>query len=385
MAVTEPSSVPVLTDGVVTLRAYRYDDVPGMLDVYADPVMHRWTSLAPTFGETEARAWIEESLRHWAAGTQVNWAVEAEDDTGVPRYAGQVDLRLGPVPAIGYFLAPWARGGGRATRAVRLAADWAFDVAKAAVLQWDCRAGHLESWRVAHRCGFRFEGVRTRALPGADGPVDAWTAVLLPDPDDPVATRAPLTTWWPVRTLDGAGVRLRAPAEHDLDRHVEACSDPASRWWSATLPHSCTRDDAEAWLQRAGLDAALGRAVVWTIADPADDRYRGTVSVHAMDRPYTPTGGEIGFRLHPDARGRGVASAAVEAVITHAFTPADDGGLGRHRLGLGASAENTASRRVAERAGFRLVGEFRGDGVHGFDNEIVDDGVWYDLLATDPR
>ncbi|BBG04702.1 MULTISPECIES: GNAT family N-acetyltransferase [Pseudonocardia] len=59
------------------------------------------------------------------------------------------------------------------------------------------------------------------------------------------------------------------------------------------------------------------------------------------------------------------------------------GGLGRHRLALGASAANTASRRVAERAGFRQAGRFRADGVCGFAGEIVDDGVWCELLASD--
>ncbi len=377
-AVTVP---PALTDGVVTLRGHVVADAPAMLEVHGDPVVHRWTTLSPLFGSGEAREWVDLTEQRWAEGRQFAWAVEAEHD-GRPRYAGSIDLRRDPVPSVGYLLAPWARGRGFASRALRLAADWGFDVAGFAALHWDCRAGHVASWRVAHACGFRFEGVRTLALPADGGLVDAWTAVLLPG--TPVADRPPATTWWPHPVLDGDGVRLRPPTEADLARQVEACNDPVARWWSATLPVPYTDDDACRWLRDHPLERSLGAGVGWVIAAPDDDRYLGTLSVFGTDRPYSPTGGEVGYRAHPDARGRGAVSAAVRRVLRHAFTPVADGGMGRHRLQLGAAADNTASRRVAERAGFRLWGRPRADGVHGTENEIVDDGVWYDLLATDP-
>jgi RimJ/RimL family protein N-acetyltransferase len=95
-----------------------------------------------------------------------------------------------------------------------------------------------------------------------------------------------------------------------------------------------------------------------------------------------PTGGEIGYWAHPDARGRGVVGEAVDLVVAHAFTPADEGGLGRNRLQIGSSRDNRASRRVAEQAGFALVGEVHQDGVVGIGaDRTLDDGVWYELLA----
>ncbi|MBA3720611.1 MAG: GNAT family N-acetyltransferase, partial [Nocardioidaceae bacterium] len=62
-----------------------------------------------------------------------------------------------------------------------------------------------------------------------------------------------------------------------------------------------------------------------------------------------------------------------------------EGGLGRHRVQLGASWNNAASRGVAERAGFRQVGHFRLDGVVGADPDerVLEDGAWYDLIAAD--
>jgi ribosomal-protein-alanine N-acetyltransferase len=59
------------------------------------------------------------------------------------------------------------------------------------------------------------------------------------------------------------------------------------------------------------------------------------------------------------------------------------GGLGRHRLEIGASRDNAASRHVAERAGFTLVGEPHQDGVVG--DGTPDDGVRYELLAPAAR
>jgi RimJ/RimL family protein N-acetyltransferase len=58
-----------------------------------------------------------------------------------------------------------------------------------------------------------------------------------------------------------------------------------------------------------------------------------------------------------------------------------DGGLGRHRLQIGAAWANAASRHVAERAGFTLSGRFRQDTVVGAGAEQrLDDSAFYELL-----
>lgn len=58
----------------------------------------------------------------------------------------------------------------------------------------------------------------------------------------------------------------------------------------------------------------------------------------------------------------------------------------RHRLQIGASRDNAASRHVAERAGFTLVGEVHQDAVVGVGaDRTLDDGVWYELLTSRRR
>ena len=119
--------------------------------------------------------------------------------------------------------------------------------------------------------------------------------------------------------------------------------------------------------------------MAWVVADPADDRLLARVSVFRLADPMNPTGGEIGYWAHPDARGRGVVRARpLDLVVAHAFTPIADGGLGRHRLQIGSAWGNAASRHVAERAGFTLVGHFHADGIVG--RGELDDGAWYELL-----
>jgi [ribosomal protein S5]-alanine N-acetyltransferase len=62
---------------------------------------------------------------------------------------------------------------------------------------------------------------------------------------------------------------------------------------------------------------------------------------------------EVGYWVREDARGRGTATRALALVATVAFEQ------GAARVQLRAAVGNTASRRVAEKAGFTLEGVLR--------------------------
>lgn len=360
-----------VTDGVVTLREYRSEDVDDMVVMCRDPEAVRYTMVPDPYERTDAERWVAEAGR--GQGALRSWAIEATDDTGNARFAGNVDIRAGPPPEIGYLLAPWARGRGLMTRAVRLATRRAFDEAGLPVVHWNAHVGNIASWRVAHACGFTFHGELPMAFPHRGKLRDIWLASLRATDDG-----RPRTTWWPVPTLESARVRLRPLAEADVPRVAEACSDPRTRHWLATLPDPYTEATARAFVRDGPVQASLGRRVAWAVTAPGDDRLLAHISVFRLDEPLNPTGGEIGYWAHPDARGRGVVSAALDLVVAHAFTPVADGGLGRHRLQIGAAWGNAASRHVAERAGFTMVGHFHADGIVGAGE--FDDGAWYELL-----
>jgi RimJ/RimL family protein N-acetyltransferase len=113
------------------------------------------------------------------------------------------------------------------------------------------------------------------------------------------------------------------------------------------------------------------------------DDLLGNVSVFDLKNRIDKTMGEIGYWAHPDARGRGVMTAAVRCAIGHSFTPVEEGGLGRRRLVLFAAEGNTASQRVAEVNGFTRTGRERAASPDR-DGGFVDLHA-FDLLSTDPR
>ncbi len=205
---------PVRTDGVVTLRAFRPDDVDDMVVMGRDPASARYTSVPQPYDRRHAEQWVAGPGA--GLGSLACWAVEAPGDDGVPRFAGTIDIREGPPPAVGYLLAPWARGRGHMARAVRLATRWAFDEAGLPVVHWNAHVGNLASWRVAHACGFTFRGAIPLSVRHRGELRDAWHATLLATDDG-----RPRTTWWPTPALEGPTVRLRPTTDADVPRIVE--------------------------------------------------------------------------------------------------------------------------------------------------------------------
>jgi RimJ/RimL family protein N-acetyltransferase len=86
---------------------------------------------------------------------------------------------------------------------------------------------------------------------------------------------------------------------------------------------------------------------------------------------------EIGYWSAADFRGRGLMTEALVVLSRWAF---DEVGL--RRLELRVDPRNTASRRLGERAGFRVEGTLRQRSLHR--GRPVDDVV-LGLLAADQR
>ncbi|SHL30891.1 Protein N-acetyltransferase, RimJ/RimL family [Pseudonocardia thermophila] len=372
-----PGLPPVLSDGVVTLRAHRADDVPDLVRTAQDPLFRRYTRVPVPYTERHAEDYLDHVRTAMLVGRGVHWAVEARIG-GRARFCGSIDVRLNPPPEVGYGLSPWARGRGLMSRALRLAARWAFDELELPILHWSTHAGNLASWRVAHACGFSFHGVRPLSLVHRGELVDGWFGSLRPE-----TPMAPQTPWWEIPVIEGERVRLRPLAESDVPRIAEACADPVTQFWLVALPDPYTEEDARKFVGNTHLNAALGTAVSWAIADREDDRLLANVSVFGLDDVFQPEGGEIGYWAHPDARGRGVVREGAALAVAHAFRPRGEGGLGRERLQLGASVDNAGSRAIAERLGFRFLGVHRRDGYVGRgEARRFDDGAWYELLRT---
>ncbi|GAA1820639.1 hypothetical protein GCM10009682_46120 [Luedemannella flava] len=173
-----------LTDGVVSLRPLGPDDAEDTYTLRREPdVYARSVPPVPPSADEVARVCARAQAR-WLAGDTAAFTVR---DAATDAYAGEIALYFQePVTGqamIGYSIAADARGRGYATRAARLVAAWAFDVAGIDRLIAGTAPDNVGSQRVLEHAGFRREGFQRARLPGAPGAprVDDILYALLPD------------------------------------------------------------------------------------------------------------------------------------------------------------------------------------------------------------
>lgn len=363
-----PDDVPVLTDDLddrLRLRAHTEADIDGAYEMCSDPEFQRWTTVPVPYERDNAVAFLTRIIpAGWRDGGFWAWAIEYDG-----RFAGTIDLRdgRGAGGEVGFGVAPWVRGNGVTTRAVRMVVRHAFDELGWDVVIWRAFVGNWASRRVAWKTGFR--NLVTGRLDGLARNVrrDEWVASVRSD-----EALEPQGRWLDIPVLDGNGLRLRPITDSDVERVAEACSDPITQQW-LPLPSPYTAQDAAAWIASTLDSAANGEQVTWGIADPVSDVLLGNVSIFRL---HSPAGNEVGYWMHPDARGKGLMTAAVRRAARYGFDE-----LGCRRLYLRGSTGNTASRTVAERAGFTHVGTERSAST--LRDGTVEDLLVFDLLATD--
>jgi RimJ/RimL family protein N-acetyltransferase/nitrite reductase/ring-hydroxylating ferredoxin subunit len=178
---TPPS--PPLSDGVISLRPFRADDVPAIVAACQDPEIQRWIPLIPVpYTEADARRFILMTLQAWHDGTGYEFAIT---DASTDCYVGSIGLHLGPNPrrhAVGYLVAPEVRGRGYASRAVRLLTRWGFERLGIERLALWTLTGNAASQAVAEKTGFRYEGiVRNWEAGRQEQPVDVVMFAMTPD------------------------------------------------------------------------------------------------------------------------------------------------------------------------------------------------------------
>ena len=383
--------LPRLADGVVLLRPWKIDDAPALMAGCREPDIARWFSLPSPYSFGHAITWIGDAEAAWSDGHDAHLAVD-EATTG--RVVGAISLRgLDPAEAQGhvtYWVGGAHRRRGFARHALALVATWARDDLGLERLEAAAAVGNPGGRGVAEVAGFRPEAIyRSYRQVGAQRtdyilyalPMPSWhvgpewedgvgQAQVEAQDERPPTPKVVLPAEPPV--LEGAGVRLRPYRADDLDVLVASIDEETVRWLGH-VPWPYDEAAGRGFLEFAA-GSWLAHQAHFAVADAASDVLMGGLNID-IDLPHAI--GEVGYRVNPDARGRGVATAALGLAVAWAFE-----GLHLARLDLGADTRNGPSLRVAAKSGFRREGT-----LHGLVRraaERSDDAV-YSLLPTDPH
>lgn len=132
-----------------------------------------------------------------------------------------------------------------------------------------------------------------------------------------------------------------------LDRLVEIYQDPDIQRWTRVPVRD--HDSAAAWVAAQQDGWATGNRLCFAVQD-GDSALVGCVVLKAPR-----TAPEVGYWTTPSARGRGVATRAVDTIARWAFAE-----HGVARLELRHQVDNVASCRVAAKAGFTVAAALDG-------------------------
>lgn len=342
------ADIPVLTDGVVTLRALRLSDVDEIVTQCVDPDSIRWTTVPTPYDQAMGESFVASAAEGWRTRTDFTFAVEAAHPDGTSRFSGSVSLGslAQGIAKIAFGLHPAVRGKGVCARAVRLLLDWGFQQPGIDVVAWYAPVGNWRSWRVAWANGFTFHGTIKKLLDQRGERVDCWHGTLRADD-----TREPKHEWHVPPILASDRLRLRPLREEDAPRYWDMMQDARSRHFAGRSQWLKEVEGPYHLVRRAMEADARGERYDWAITDPATDQFIGHIQIFGLGG-FDVTSGEIGYGVHPDWRGRGVLTEALGMVADWSLRHRKEGGLGLRYVALGTAASNAASRHGAEKAGF---------------------------------
>lgn len=136
-----------------------------------------------------------------------------------------------------------------------------------------------------------------------------------------------------------------------------------------------TEEDSRGFVRQNIYDAALRprKRYALAIIESETQRLAGTAELNIRD--IHGHNGEIGYSLHPECWGRGLATEAARLLIYFGFNE-----LHLHRIYATCDPRNIASYKVMEKLGFTYEGRMR-------ENLLIKDGwrdsLIYSILETD--
>jgi [ribosomal protein S5]-alanine N-acetyltransferase len=157
---------------------------------------------------------------------------------------------------------------------------------------------------------------------------------------------------WPATPPTYGSVVLRAFRDEDAHLAVELGEDPYIPL-IGSLPSRPTAQQALEWIHRQRNQLAERQRFSFAIADAESDKAVGAIGLGLRD--LSAGRATAGYAVPPAHRGRGIATSALKALSTFAWTIP-----GLYRVELYIEPWNTSSIYVAEAAGYQREGLLRG-------------------------
>lgn len=175
-------------------------------------------------------------------------------------------------------------------------------------------------------------------------------------------------------TLKGMRVRLEPLHHHHLDGLGRSCSEPAL-WEFLPTPAPRTREDWEAWLERALADRDRVESLPFAIIDCESESVAG--STRYLDISPQHGGIEIGWTfIAPEFQRTAVNTEAKLLLLTHAFET-----LRSERVCIKTDKRNIRAQRAIERLGAKYEGTLRRH--RRLPNGYIRDSVYYSILPEE--
>jgi RimJ/RimL family protein N-acetyltransferase len=351
----------------LVLRQFRESDLDRLCELAGAREVYETTLNIPhPYTREDGAAWVELSRSMWADGSGAQFATALRETGELIGGIGLTIRRRHDRAELGFWLGVPYWGRGYTTEAARAVIDYGFGELGLERIWAGHMAGNEASGRVQQKAGLTREGVLRRQMK-KDGAYydDVVYAITRGDWERKAAHAGPP----PIET---ERLVLRALRPDDVDALMAINGDERVAAGVLSVAHPYTRRDAIAALTRMLGSNASGEASTWLIT------LDGTaVGVCGFDVNERHLGGMIGYTIHADHWGRGLATEAVRAMIDHAFGTREPP---MHRLCADHFPENPASGRVCEKAGMVREGVLRGSIRKG---EELKDAVRWAIVRDD--
>jgi RimJ/RimL family protein N-acetyltransferase len=144
-----------LSDDLVGLRPFEPADADAITAACQDAEISRWTSIPSPYTLDFARLFVTLCDTWRGEGSAFHFAIVDRRDGSFGGSIG-LDAVQRPPAQVGYWVAPWARRQGLASRALRLVTTWALQDLHLEAVELVTKIGNEPSERVAANAGYEF-------------------------------------------------------------------------------------------------------------------------------------------------------------------------------------------------------------------------------------